>query len=92
MDAKAAETLAVKALVWMAERDELVSGFLGASGADAGDLRARAADPEFLGFVLDFLLQDEDALLGFCDDEGVKPDAPWRARQALPGGDIPNWT
>lgn len=92
MDKAAAENVAVRALVWIAERDELVSGFLGASGADVSDLRARAADPEFLGFVLDFLLQDEPALLGFCEDERMPPDTPWRARQILPGGDIPNWT
>ncbi|MGB0411652.1 MAG: DUF3572 domain-containing protein [Pikeienuella sp.] len=92
MNVKAAEDIAVRALVWIAERDELSGGFLGASGADVGDLRERATDPEFLGFVLDFLLQDEPALLGFCDDENLAPDAPWRARQVLPGGDIPNWT
>lgn len=92
MEVAAAETLAVRALVWMADREELAGGFLGASGADASDLRARAGDPEFLGFVLDFLLQDEAALLGFCEDENIPPDSPWRARQALPGGELPNWT
>lgn len=88
----AAEDLAVRALVWIAERDELAAGLLGASGAAAEDLRARAADPEFLGFVLDFLLADEEALLGFCADSGLSPDAPMRARAGLPGGDLPNWT
>ena len=92
MTPDAAETLVVKALVWIAERDELASSFLGASGASADELRARAGDPEFLGFVLDFLLGDEDALLNFCEDASVKPDAPMRARTALPGGDLPNWT
>ena len=37
-----AETIAVKALVWIAERDELASSFLGASGATADELRERA--------------------------------------------------
>ena len=89
---EAAEKLAVQALAWIAERDELAGGFLGASGASASELRERASEPEFLGFVLDFLLSDEDALLGFCGDASVPPDAPMRARAALPGGDIPDWT
>ncbi len=92
MTPDAAEKIAVTALVWIAERDELASSFLGASGASADELRERAADPEFLGFVLDFLLSDEEALLGFCEDAGLKPDMPMRARAALPGGDMPNWT
>lgn len=92
MTPEAAETVAVQALVWIAERDELASSFLGASGASADELRDRAGDPEFLGFVLDFLLGDEDALLNFCEDIAVKPDTPMRARAALPGGDLPNWT
>jgi len=92
MTPDAAEAVAIKALVWIAERDELASSFLGASGAAADELRSRAADPEFLGFVLDFLLSDEEALLGFCEDVAIKPDTPMRARAALPGGDMPNWT
>ena len=92
MTPDAAEKVAVTALVWIAERDELASSFLGASGASADELRERAGDAEFLGFVLDFLLSDEEALLGFCEDANLKPDMPMRARAALPGGDLPNWT
>ena len=91
---KAAEAvgLAVKALVWIASDEDLSGAFLAAAGADPGDLRARAADPEFLGFVLDFLLSDEAALVAFADAHGISPDSPMRARTALPGGDLPNWT
>lgn len=90
--AQAAEVLAIQALGWIAADDELSGAFLGASGAAADELRERAADPEFLGFVLDFLLADEDALLAFCEATETPPDAPMRARAALPGGDLPNWT
>lgn len=92
MTSERAEMLAIQALGWIAERDELAGAFLGATGASADELRIRAADPEFLGFVLDFLLGDEDALIAFAEDAGVPPDAPMRARAALPGGDLPNWT
>ena len=87
-----AELLAVSALGWIAQDQELTAAFLGTTGASADNLRARAADPDFLGFVLDFLLGDEAALLAFCETQGIAPDRPMRARAALPGGDLPHWT
>ena len=88
----AAETMALQALGWIAGQEDLANGLLGASGSSPEDLRERASDPEFLGFVLDFLLQDEAALLAFCEASNVSPDQPARARAALPGGDLPHWT
>jgi hypothetical protein len=87
-----AEALAARALAWMAGDPEVIGGFLAAAGAGPADLRARAAEPEFLGFVLDHLLSNETALLAFAAAEGISPDLPLRARAALPGGDLPNWT
>ena len=87
-----AELVAIKALGWIAGQPELSGAFLAATGATAEDLRIRADDPEFLGFVLDFLLADEEALVAFCTDAGIDPDRPMRARAGLPGGDLPNWT
>jgi hypothetical protein len=87
-----AEGLAIRALGWLASDADLTGGFLAAAGAVPGDLRARAGDPEFLGFVLDFLMGNEQALLEFSTAEGITPDLPMRARAALPGGDLPNWT
>lgn len=92
MNKAAAEILALRALAWIVADDELSGAFLGASGASADEVKTRAADPEFLGFVLDFLLADEAALLAFCEHNGEKPEAPFQARAALPGGDLPNWT
>ncbi|MDH3668391.1 MAG: DUF3572 domain-containing protein [Paracoccaceae bacterium] len=87
-----AETLALQALGWIAADDEMAGRFLASAGAAPGDLRARAGDPEFLGFVLDFLLADEQSLVAFTASAHLPPDAPMRARAALPGGDLPNWT
>ena len=87
-----AEALAVRALAWMAGDEELVGRFLAMTGAGPGDLRARAGEPEFLGFVLDFLLADEAALIAFAAAENIRPDLPMRARAGLPGGALPNWT
>jgi hypothetical protein len=87
-----AEALAVQALVWMAGDADLIGRFLAMTGAGPADLRARAGEPEFLGFVLDFLLSDEAALIAFAAAEQIRPDLPMRARAALPGGAVPNWT
>ena len=87
-----AEALAVQALVWMAGDADLVGRFLVATGAGPADVRARAAEPEFLGFVLDFLLSDEAALVAFALAENIRPELPMRARAALPGGELPHWT
>ena len=87
-----AEALAVQALAWMAGDAELIGRFLAAAGAGPAELRARAAEPEFLGFVLDYLLSDEAALIAFATAENIPPALPMRARAALPGGDLPNWT
>lgn len=92
MKRETAEVTALKALGWIVADEELSGAFLGASGAAPDELRARAADPEFLGFVLDFLLADEAALLAFCAASGENPETPMRARAALPGGELPNWT
>jgi len=87
-----AEALALAALGWLAADAEAIGRFLAMAGAGPAELRARAADPESLGFVLDFLLADAALLLAFAAAQGIPPDLPMRARAALPGGDLPNWT
>ena len=88
----AAELTGLEALGWIAGQPELAGRFLDAAGASPDELRSRAGDPEFLGFVLDFLLSDEATLMAFAQDAGVSPDRPLRARAALPGGELPHWT
>ena len=92
MNRDAAESLAVEALGWLAGEPDALGAFLAAAGAGPAELRARAQEPEFLGFVLDFLLQDEPLLIAFCDAAGRPYDAPMRARARLPGGEAPEWT
>ncbi|MFA5537803.1 MAG: DUF3572 domain-containing protein [Gemmobacter sp.] len=85
-----AETLALRALGWIAGDEEMLGHFMAASGASPAELRARAQEPEFLGAVLDFLLMDDNWVTGFCDAEALDYTAPARARAALPGG-APDW-
>lgn len=89
---ESAEILAIEALSWLVGNDELLPVFLNSTGASAGDVRARAQDPEFLASVLDFLLMDDAWITRFCADADCPPELPMRARAALPGGTAVNWT
>ena len=92
ISADAAETLALKALGWLAASDELMPVFLGSTGASLDDLRSRAGDAAFLGSVLDFLVMDDAWVIAFCDAEGIPYDRLMQARAALPGGQQVHWT
>lgn len=92
MQPEAAQVLAIQALGWIAGNDELFPVFLGATGAGMGELRSRAAEPEFLAAVLDFLLMDDAWVVAFCDAEGHPYTGPQTARAALPGSAVRNWT
>ncbi len=89
---ESAETMALQALAWLLGQDDLVGVFLNATGADQGQLASLAGDAVFLGAVLDFLMEDDARVIGFCDGAGLPYPSVLQARQALPGGQIPNWT
>ncbi len=89
---EAAETLALQVLTWLAGNEDLFPVFLGATGASANDIAANAAQPEFLGSVLDFLLTDDVWVTEFCNSVALPYEAPLQARAALPGGEVFNWT
>jgi 2-hydroxychromene-2-carboxylate isomerase len=87
-----AEALAAVALGWIAADPALLGALMATAGLDAADLRRRAADPEFLGFVLDFVLEDDARVLAVAAEAGLRPQSVAAARAALPGGDAPFWT
>jgi hypothetical protein len=80
------------ALIWLAARPDDLGRFLAAAGMAPGEVRGRASDPLFLGFVLDFVLGEEALARAFAADERLAQDDTLRARAALPGGDAPHWT
>jgi len=87
-----AEIGAMRALAWLAAQEDLVGVFLGYTGTSLEDLRARAAEPEFLASVLDFVLMDDAWVIACADALEVAPGRLIEMRQALPGGGLPNWT
>lgn len=92
MQREAAETIAIRALGWIAADEELAGAFLGGTGASAGEVAARARDPDFQVAVLDFLTSDDEIVRAFCDAEGLPYEAPLAARRAIPGGEDVHWT
>ena len=85
MDRPRAETLALKALAFLAGDGETLNRFLALSGLHLEDLRERADDPFLLGAVLDFMLGDDKLLSPFAESEGLDPKNVHAARRALPG-------
>jgi len=92
MTPDAAADLALRALGRLAEDPDELGALMASAGLSPADLRAGAADPAFQGFVLDFVLQDEDRAAALAAAEGLPEDGLRRARAALPGGDVPDWT
>jgi hypothetical protein len=89
---EAAETLALRALAWLAANDDLLPVFLGSTGASEADVKAQAGDPVFLGAVLDFLMMDDAWVIAFCDHAALPYERIMEARAALPGGEQVHWT
>lgn len=84
-----AEILAIRALEWIAADPERLGGWLGFAGLEPEGLGTALRDPEAraqtLGGALDWLLGDESALLAFCAEARLAPEAPMAARRLLPG-------
>lgn len=85
MRAESAEIVALKALGFLADSSGALDRFLAETGADILILRDRAAEPDFLAAVMDFLLTDDGLLQAFCESESLEPRTLHLLRRALPG-------
>lgn len=68
MTPETAETIALKALAYLANRPDSLERFLTLSGTGEAELRERAGEAGFLAGVVDFLLTDEELLVAFCEE------------------------
>ena len=80
-----AQTLALKALGFVAASEGGLDRLMELSGLDLGTLRAKASEPEILASLLDFLLADEGLLVDFCHGESIDPKDVHMARHVLGG-------
>ena len=83
--ANSARSLAVSALAFIAANSDRLNRFLNLTGLGPHNLRTAAAEPAFLGSVLDYLVADEELLVKFAADAGLKPEAVAHAHHALRG-------
>jgi hypothetical protein len=83
-----AEIVAIQALSFIAGGPERLGSFLAESGIGPETLRTAAADPHFLGSVLDFILRDDATVKAFAEVSQLHPTNIAAARQVL--GD-PDW-
>lgn len=66
-----AETIALNGLAFLAAQPEEIERFLRNSGLDAAELRSRAADPDVLRAVLEYILAGDATTTGFCAEQGL---------------------
>ncbi|MGB0934955.1 MAG: DUF3572 family protein [Alphaproteobacteria bacterium] len=59
--------------------------FLSETGYGLDQLKECLLEPETLAMIMDYMLEREDLLVGFCQAEGYKIQDIWRARMNLPG-------
>ena len=83
-----AEIVAVQALSFIAADPARLGAFLAESGIGPETLRNAAADPHFLGSVLDFVMRDDATVKAFADASQLHPTNIAAARQALSD---PDW-
>ncbi len=84
--AAAAEALAIQALAFLGEDPGRLGRFLAATGIGPEDLRAAAAEPQFLAGILEYVVGDEPLLLEFASHAGIDPEDITRACAALGRG------
>jgi hypothetical protein len=78
-----AETLAIRALVFIAEEPERLGSFIAATGIAPERIRDAARSPDFLAGVLEHMLGDENLLVAFADGAGIDPAEIARAHGVL---------
>ena len=78
-----AEIVAIQALSFVAGDAARLGAFLAESGIGPETLRTAAADPHFLGHVLDFVMRDDQTVKAFASASQLHPTNIAAARQAL---------
>lgn len=84
-----AESLAIEALMFLAQDEGRLSRYLALTGLEGQDLRAAAASPGFLASVMEYLAQDESLLIAFASEKGLTPEAVMRLAGKLGGQQAP---
>lgn len=87
-----AAELATRVLIEMVARPQDLAQFMDQAGLRPDDLRDVATRPEVALFLLDFLVEDDDRILGFAQALHVAPQDIMAARTALAGPGSYGWS
>jgi Protein of unknown function (DUF3572) len=85
VDREEAETIALRALGFIAEDEDRIGAFMGETGISPDDLRLSATSPDILAAVLDYITRDESLLLMFATNTDVPPERITPAFMVLNG-------
>ncbi|MCB1514157.1 MAG: DUF3572 domain-containing protein [Hyphomicrobiaceae bacterium] len=80
-----AETIALKALAFLAASPDRLGRFLALTGIGPSELRQQVSSPQMLAGILDHVMQDETLLMVFAAETGLKPESVAAAHRALSG-------
>lgn len=92
MNIEKAELIAINALTWTLQNPEYLSIFITNTGVTPQDFKKNGVKLEFLGSILDFILDSDTYTTEFCTAYNYEQTSILTARQMLPGNQIPNWT
>jgi hypothetical protein len=85
LSAEDAETIALKAVAYIAADASLMRRFTALTGCgDAEEMRRRLAERTFLGSILDFILGHEQTTIAFARSISMAPEVAMMARSKLP--------
>jgi Protein of unknown function (DUF3572) len=77
--------IALQLMAFIASNEERLERFSALSGIGPFEMQAGAQDPVFLGFMLDYALQDEALILEFAQNHEISPQTLVNARRNFPG-------
>ena len=68
MREETATIIALNLLSWLVAHPDRLDDFMATSGFEPSQLHARAADPDLLAAILEYLMSADDLLLKACTD------------------------
>ncbi len=77
--------IALQLMAFIASNEERLERFSALSGMGLHEMQTGATDPVFLGFMLDYALQDEALILEFAQNHEISPQTLVNARRNFPG-------
>ena len=92
MNIEIAKNHAFEARIWLTKNKQKIASLLNLSGVTKIDLDQRFKDPEFLSFLLDFVMASDDLVLCLIKDLNTLPEEIKKSKSVLSGGDLPHWT